>query len=62
MCKYPKAPEGRHVYSRAACANTLKPQRGGMFIDRRHVLFSLNRGLHGLKDYTDKAENGRWNP
>ena len=45
----------------AACANILKPQRGGMFIDRRHVLFSLNRGLHGLKDYTDKAENGRWN-
>ena len=29
---------------------------------RRQVLFSLNRGLHGLKDYTDKAENGRWNP
>ena len=48
MCKYTKAPEEgsgeagllfapaeRNVYSRAACANIPKPQRGDMFIAGR---------------------------
>ena len=32
------APEGRHVYRRAGYTNIIKPQRGDMFIDRRHAL------------------------